>query len=149
MALLETIRSAIRTKGETDIAALRGATLGRRKPLGGLPRLWVHIPTFTMDGQPGAVTERYTLTYPGFLEVAVPNSESRADTEAADLLYAVIVSWRSGIQLGLGSSGVVGSFLSSATPAYETNDAGVSFLVGYDLVWTVPMLETLQTPRSV
>lgn len=144
MALLETIRTAIKTKADTDVAALRGASMGRRRPLGGLPRLFVGIPTFTMDSRPGGMVERYTLTFPGTLDVAVPGGEPRADTEAADLLYGLIVSWRSGIQLGLGSSGVLGSWLSSATPSYEDD-----LLLGYDVAWTVDMLETLATARSV
>ena len=144
MALLESIRSAITTKANTDLTGARGATLGRRRPIKGLPRVWVYIPTFAMDNRPQGYTEQYTLDFPGFLEVAVPAGENRADVEAADLLYALIVSWRSGIQLGLGSSGVVGSWLASATPAYEDET-----LLGYDLTWRVQMLETLSSARTV
>lgn len=145
MALFETIRAAIKTKADTDVAALRTASLGRRRPLGGLPQVFVHIPTFGMDSRPQGHLEMYTLTFPGFLEVAAPKGEQRADTEAADILHALIVSWRSGIQLGLGSSGVVGSWISNAAPVYDENDQ----LLGYDLTWTVPMHETLATGRTV
>ena len=145
MALLEDIRTAIKTKADTDVAALRRASLGRRRATGGLPQLFVAIPTFTMDSRPGGNVDRYDLTFPGYLEVGKPAGEKRADTEAADLLYALIVSWRSGIQLGLGASGVVGSWISSASPDYS--DDGM--LVGYDLTWNVQMLETLSTGRTV
>lgn len=146
MALLETIRTAIVTKADADLATIRQAAKGRpRRAIGGLPAVFVFIPRFTMEQRPGAVTERYQLVFPGHLSVPAPDGERRADTEAADLLYGVIVAWRSGIQLGLGGSGVAGSWLSDATPSYDDSD----LLDGYDLTWTVDMLETLATPRTV
>lgn len=146
MALLQTIRVAIATKADTDVAALRRAAAARtRRTIGGLPQVTVDPPRFTMDSKPGGATERYTLTFPGFLAVGASGGDQRADEDATDLLYALIVAWRSGIQLGLGDSGVVSSWLSDATPSYDEND----LLDGYDLTWTVDMLETLATPRTV
>lgn len=146
MALLAQVRAAIVTKANTDIAALRRASGGRpRRALGGLPQVFVHLPTFSMESRPGGATERYTLVYPGDLSIATPAGEQRADTKAEDLLYGLIVSWRSGIQLGLGSSGVQTSWLSNATPSYDESD----LLDGYDLSWTVEVLETLNPTRTV
>ena len=144
MALLETIRTAIKTKADADVAALRTASLGRRRPLGGLPQVFVGIPTFEMTDRPGGSQEVYTLTFPTRLEVSVPAGEQRADTSAADILYALVVAWRSGIMLGLSASGVVQSWISGAVPEYDENDQ----LLGYDLTVSVFVRETLSTART-
>ena len=146
MALWEQIRQAAVTKAETDVAALRIAAMGRRerRPIVP-PAVFIGIPRGTMESRPGGATERYTLTYPCSLAIAAPGGEPRADTEAADLMYELLVSWRSGIQLGLGSSGVVGSWVSDWTPSYDAND----LLDGYDWTLSVEVLETLNPTRSV
>lgn len=146
--LFESIRVAIRAKAAADVTDARGATLGRaRRAVGGLPRVFVGIPTFALaqDGRPQSHIEDYVLTFPGSIEVAAPAGEQRADTEALELLRLLIVGWRAGIQLGLGDSGVVGSWVSSASPAYDEND----LLTGYEVTWTVRLMETLATGRTV
>lgn len=146
MALWEQIRQAAVTKAETDVAALRISAMGRRQSRPVVPpAVFFGIPSGSMDSRPGGATERYTLTFPGSLAIAAPGGEQRADTEAADLMYELLVAWRSGIQLGLGSSGVVGSWVSSWTPTYDDND----YLDGYDFTLTVEVLETLNPTRTV
>lgn len=149
MGLWEDIRAALATKANTDVAALRQGTLGRPTGLGGRPAVFVGIPSGAFSETPGANVDPYILTYPGELVVDVPAGEQRADASASDLVRLLFTSWRTGIQLGLGSSGVVGSWLSSWAPAYETPAGGGPDLVtGYDLVWSVRLLETFNPGRT-
>ena len=145
--LWESIRTAIKTKADTDVAALRMAQLGRRRPLGGLPQVFVHIPRVTLaeSGRPQGHVERYTLTFPGTLDVSGAPGEQRADSSVLDLARQLFVAWRSGIALGLGASGVVGSWLSDMSPDHGDSDQ----LLGYDLTWIVDVHEILATGRTL
>lgn len=144
MGLWEDIRGAIRTKAQADMDSGRQATLGRRaRALRGLPQVFVGIPTLGDVERPQAYTERYTLTFPGSIDVGTPAGEQRADAALADLARELQVAWRSGTKLGLASQ-VEDSWIASMSPEYEDD-----LLVGYQVVWIVRVLETLSSARSV
>lgn len=137
----QTIRAAIATKGETDLAALRRSTATRTRIRGPLPGLKVFLPAFQMDERPGAYIERYTLTYPGELIAGKPADTDRAELEIITIARALQESWWTGTKLGLPNL-VQDSWIESMQPGLDEYDR----LVGYAVTWRVKVHETLPSP---
>jgi hypothetical protein len=140
--LWETLRQAVATKIDTDVAAIRRATLGRPERRGATPNAIVGPPRYTLDAQPNANVDEYTLVYPCELRVNRPAGAQRAEASAADLMRLLQVAWRSGVKLG--DAYVVGSAITAAEPELDEDQD----LVGWQFDVTVEVHETFNPGRS-
>lgn len=141
--LWETLRQAVATKIDTDVAAIRQATLGRPERRGATPNALVGLPRMTLDGMPNAHVDEYTLVFPCEVRVNRPSGAQRAEAAGADLMRLLQVSWRSGIKLGQGAY-VVNSAITSAEPEPDEDDD----LLGWRFDVTVTVHETFNPGRS-
>jgi hypothetical protein len=141
--LWETLRQAVATKIDTDVAAIRRATAGRPERRGGTPSAIVGAPRYTLDAQPNAHVDEYTLVFPCEVRVNRPAGVQRSEAAAADLMRLLQVAWRSGVKLGQGTY-VVGSAITGAEPDLDEDPD----LVGWQFDVTVTVHETFNPGRS-
>ncbi len=146
--LPEVIREAIAAKALASTlaqaAGLRYASIDTEnwtKP----PQLIV-LPGEMDDLDPNmGLTERYALSYSAELLVPSPAGGLRSSPVAVAICYALQQEWRTHFKLGLDTSGVVSSFLTSWR--FGLSEYAFTGLTGYTLTFLVRVYEVI-TPRT-